>query len=124
MIPVLKQNGFPSVPEVQMKDIGGMEQVKEQIYDNILVRLESSPFRVCLFHIILFFQLPLENKNLSDQLGVEDSSDILLWGPPGCGKTLLAKAVANQAGLNFLLISGAEVLKMVSLNYCLLILII
>lgn len=39
---------------------------------------------------------------------------VLLCGPPGCGKTLLAKAVANEAGINFISVKGPELLNMVS----------
>lgn len=41
---------------------------------------------------------------------------VLLCGPPGCGKTLLAKAVANEAGINFISIKGPELLNMVSIG--------
>lgn len=41
---------------------------------------------------------------------------VLLCGPPGCGKTLLAKAVANEAGINFISVKGPELLNMVSLT--------
>lgn len=40
---------------------------------------------------------------------------MLLCGPPGCGKTLLAKAVANEAGINFISIKGPELLNMVNI---------
>ena len=41
------------------------------------------------------------------------SNGILLYGPPGCGKTLLAKAIANEAGINFISVKGPELLNMV-----------
>lgn len=49
---------------------------------------------------------------------------ILLCGPPGCGKTLLAKAVANESGMNFISIKGPELLSMVFVHFCTIIVII
>jgi len=42
---------------------------------------------------------------------------VLLCGPPGCGKTLLAKAVANEAGINFISVKGPELLNMVNQSF-------
>jgi len=50
-------------------------------------------------------------------LGLDVPTGVLLCGPPGCGKTLLAKAVANEAGINFISIKGPELLNMVNIIY-------
>ncbi len=47
-----------------------------------------------------------------ERLGIEPKKGLLLYGPPGCSKTLIAKAVATEAGLNFIAIKGAELLSM------------
>lgn len=55
-------------------------------------------------------------------MGLDVPTGVLLCGPPGCGKTLLAKAVANEAGINFISIKGPELLNMVNIinnNTCL-----
>ena len=54
----------------------------------------------------------LPYPEITKALGLESPSGILLCGPPGCGKTLLAKAVANQAGINFISVKGPELLNM------------
>jgi DNA replication protein DnaC len=48
---------------------------------------------------------------------VTSPSGVLLCGPPGCGKTLLAKAVANEAGMNFISVKGPDLLNMVSMVF-------
>ena len=48
---------------------------------------------------------------------MDTPSGVLLCGPPGCGKTLLAKAVANQAGINFISVKGPEIMNMVRKCY-------
>lgn len=49
-----------------------------------------------------------------DSLGIKSPTGVLLCGPPGCGKTLLAKAIANEAGINFISVKGPELLNMVN----------
>lgn len=50
------------------------------------------------------------------QLGLSSPIGVLLCGPPGCGKTLLAKAIANEAGINFISVKGPELLNMVIIS--------
>lgn len=80
--------GAPKIPKVQWNDVGGLEEAKKEILDTI--------------------QMPLNNPQLS---GLKRSG-ILLYGPPGVGKTLLAKAVATELNLNFLSVKGPELLNM------------
>ncbi|KAG0134019.1 P-loop containing nucleoside triphosphate hydrolase protein [Tuber indicum] len=54
---------------------------------------------------------PIKNPELFRSAGISVPAGVLLWGPPGCGKTLLAKAVANESGANFIAIQGPELLS-------------
>jgi transitional endoplasmic reticulum ATPase len=80
------------VPKVKWEDIGGLEDVKQQLREMV--------------------EWPLKNPEAFRRLGIEPPKGILLYGPPGCGKTLLAKAVANESGANFIAVKGPEVLTL------------
>ena len=56
-------------------------------------------------------ELPLKHPELFSRLGIEPHSGILLYGPPGCGKTLLAKVLASEAEANMFLINGPEIMN-------------
>ncbi len=77
---------------VRLADVGGLEKVKE--------RLEAS------------FLAPLRNPELRELYGKSLRGGLLLYGPPGCGKTYLAKAVAGELGAAFLHVALADVLDM------------
>jgi SpoVK/Ycf46/Vps4 family AAA+-type ATPase len=79
-------------PAVRLADVGGMQQVKE--------RLE------------LAFLGPMRNPELAKAFGKSLSGGLLLYGPPGCGKTFLAKAVAGELGASFFSIGVSDVLDM------------
>lgn len=82
---------FVERPNVHWKDIGGMEQVKEELKEAI--------------------ELPLKNPGLFEKMGIRILKGILMVGPPGTGKTLLAKAIATEREANFISIKGPEVLN-------------
>ncbi len=86
-----EKNSTSSIPEVKWKDVGGLESAKGDIYDTI--------------------QLPLKYPKLFEN-GIKRRTGLLLFGPPGSGKTLLAKAIANECSMNFLSIKGPELLNM------------
>ncbi|MCD6484465.1 MAG: CDC48 family AAA ATPase [Candidatus Odinarchaeota archaeon] len=77
--------------KVRYEDIGGLRDVIDRIREMI--------------------ELPLKHPELFYHLGIEPPKGILLYGPPGSGKTLLAKAVANEAGANFFTINGPEIIS-------------
>ena len=78
------------VPDVTYADIGGLGAQIEQIRDAV--------------------ELPFRNRELFAEFGLRPPKGVLLYGPPGCGKTMIAKAVANSAGSHFLNIKGPELL--------------
>ncbi|XP_075845453.1 nuclear valosin-containing protein-like isoform X4 [Microtus pennsylvanicus] len=90
--PSAKREGFVTVPNVTWADIGALEDVREELIMAILA--------------------PVRNPDQFRTLGLVTPAGILLAGPPGCGKTLLAKAVANESGLNFISVKGPELLNM------------
>ncbi|MFI1655319.1 AAA family ATPase [Streptomyces sp. NPDC020472] len=77
---------------VRLADVGGMDEVKE--------RLEAA------------FLAPLRNPELRRLYGKSLRGGLLLYGPPGCGKTFVARAVAGELGANFLTVSLSDVLDM------------
>ena len=92
LVPSAKREGFATVPDVTWEDIGALENVRRELSLSILA--------------------PIRNPTQFERLGLTRPSGILLTGPPGCGKTLLAKAVANESGLNFISVKGPELLNM------------
>ncbi|KAG7194366.1 AAA+-type ATPase [Scheffersomyces spartinae] len=82
---------FLEMPKVYWSDIGGQEQLKRKLVEVI--------------------QLPLEAKDAFARLGIKAPRGVLLYGPPGCSKTLTAKALATESGLNFLAVKGPEILN-------------
>ncbi|XP_035786867.1 nuclear valosin-containing protein-like [Anopheles albimanus] len=90
--PSAKREGFITVPDVTWNDIGSLGDIREELKLAILA--------------------PVKYPQRLKLLGLTSPSGVLLCGPPGCGKTLLAKAVANEAGINFISVKGPELLNM------------
>lgn len=57
-------------------------------------------------------QYPVEHPEKFEKFGMSPSKGVLFYGPPGCGKTLLAKAIANECQANFISVKGPELLTM------------
>lgn len=89
--PSSKREGFATVPDVSWADIGALHDTREELSMTIVE--------------------PIRRPELFQAVGVQASSGVLLWGPPGCGKTLLAKAVANESRANFISVKGPELLN-------------
>ena len=77
------------VPVVHWAEVGGLEEVKEKLKEAV--------------------EWPLKNPEVFKRLGIQPPKGILLIGPPGCGKTMLARAVATESEANFISIKGPEV---------------
>ncbi|KOC61098.1 Nuclear valosin-containing protein-like [Habropoda laboriosa] len=90
--PSAKREGFATVPDVTWDDIGSLRDIREELQMAILA--------------------PVRHSEHFTALGLTASTGVLLCGPPGCGKTLLAKAIANEAGINFISVKGPELLNM------------
>ncbi|CCH58429.1 hypothetical protein TBLA_0A06380 [Henningerozyma blattae CBS 6284] len=80
---------FLEMPKVYWSDIGGQEELKQKMKEMI--------------------QLPLEASETFNKLGVTAPKGVLLYGPPGCSKTLTAKALATESGINFFAVKGPEI---------------
>jgi len=80
------------VPNVSWADVGGLENVKQELKEMV--------------------QYPVEHPEMFTKFGMNPSRGVLFYGPPGCGKTLLAKAIANECQANFVSIKGPELLTM------------
>jgi transitional endoplasmic reticulum ATPase len=79
------------VPEVSYEDIGGLDEEIRKVREMI--------------------EIPLKHPEIFERLGVEAPKGVLLHGSPGTGKTLLAKAVANETNAHFILINGPEIMS-------------
>jgi len=80
------------VPNVSWDDIGGLESVKRELQEVV--------------------QYPVNFPEKFEKFGMSPSKGVLFYGPPGCGKTLLAKAIANECKANFISVKGPELLTM------------
>jgi len=79
------------IPRVKWDEVGGLEDVKQQLKETV--------------------EWPLSNPEGFERLGIKPPRGLLLYGPPGNGKTLIAKAVATESAANFIAIKGPEVMS-------------
>ncbi|MHA1849580.1 MAG: CDC48 family AAA ATPase, partial [Promethearchaeota archaeon] len=76
------------IPDVKWDDVGGYDDVKQSLKEAV--------------------ELPLKNPDVFEKVGIREPAGVLLYGPPGCGKTLLAKAIASESEANFISVKGPE----------------
>ncbi|KAG2187667.1 hypothetical protein INT44_005357 [Umbelopsis vinacea] len=82
------------VPKVYWSDIGGQADVKSKLKESV--------------------EWPLKHPEAFARMGIRPPKGVLLYGPPGCSKTLMAKALATEAGLNFIAVKGPEIFQLFS----------
>jgi transitional endoplasmic reticulum ATPase len=87
--PTAMREVYIEVPTIHWDDIGGLEEVKQELKEAV--------------------EWPIKTPEMFTKLGIKPPKGILLYGPPGCGKTLLARAVATESEANFISIKGPEV---------------
>ncbi|ALV62867.1 Proteasome-activating AAA-ATPase (PAN), archaeal [Thermococcus sp. 2319x1] len=78
-------------PKVTYNDIGGLKKQLMELREAI--------------------ELPLKHPELFERVGIEPPKGVLLYGPPGCGKTLMAKALANEVNATFIRVVGSELVR-------------
>lgn len=82
---------FVEIPKATWEDVGGLEEVKKAMSESI--------------------ELPLDDPDSFIRLGIKPPNGILLYGAPGTGKTLVARAIANESKANFISIKGPEIMS-------------
>jgi transitional endoplasmic reticulum ATPase len=87
--PTAMREVYIEVATVHWSDIGGLDEVKQHLKESV--------------------EWPIKTPEIFQRLGIKPPKGILLYGPPGCGKTLLARAVATESEANFISIKGPEV---------------
>lgn len=93
IVPSSKREGFATVPDTTWRDVGALAGVRDELQMAIVE--------------------PIQNPQRYKAVGISAPTGVLLWGPPGCGKTLLAKAVAAESKANFISVKGPELLNKV-----------
>ncbi|KAK7511062.1 P-loop containing nucleoside triphosphate hydrolase protein [Phyllosticta citriasiana] len=89
--PSSKREGFATIPDITWEDIGALGEIRKELKAAVVE--------------------PIKNPERYKAVGITAPTGVLLWGPPGCGKTLLAKAVAAESKANFISVKGPELLN-------------
>ena len=95
--PSAQREGFATVPDVTWADVGALHATRSELHMAVVQ--------------------PIRRPELFRAVGIDAPAGVLLWGPPGCGKTLLAKAVANESQASFISVKGPELLNKVRPAY-------
>jgi len=91
VVPTAMREFYVERPKVWWQDVGGLEEVKTALNDNLI--------------------LAMKDPGKFNKMGIKPPKGALIYGPPGCGKTLLARALATESGANMILVRGPEILS-------------
>ena len=91
VVPTAMREFYVERPKVWWQDVGGLEEIKQSLRDNLILAMKEP------------------DKFL--KMGIKPPKGALLYGPPGCGKTMLARALATESGANMILVRGPEILS-------------
>jgi transitional endoplasmic reticulum ATPase len=87
--PTAMREVYVEIPSVRWKEVGGLDEIKNELIQSV--------------------EWPLKKPEVFKRMGIKPPRGILLYGPPGCGKTLLARAVATESEANFIAVKGPEI---------------
>ena len=91
VIPTAMREFYVERPKVWWQDVGGLEDIKKSLTDNLITAMKE-PYKFT-------------------KMGIRPPKGALIYGPPGCGKTLLGRALATETGANMILVRGPEILS-------------
>ena len=91
IIPTAMREFYVEVARVKWNDVGGLYDAKRTLYDNLITAIKE--------------------PDKFTKMGIKPPRGALLFGPPGCGKTLIAKSLATESGANIIVVRGPEILS-------------
>jgi transitional endoplasmic reticulum ATPase len=91
VVPTAMRELYVERPKIWWHDVGGLDEIKKSLTDNLITAIKE--------------------PNKFTKMGVKPPKGALIYGPPGCGKTLLARAVATETGANMILVRGPEIIS-------------
>ena len=91
VVPTAMREFYVERPKVWWQDVGGLNEIKKTLEDNLI--------------------LAMRDPGKFNKMGIKPPKGALIYGPPGCGKTMLARAFATESGANMILVRGPEILS-------------
>ena len=91
VVPTAMREFYVERSKVWWQDVGGLDEIKKALNDNLI--------------------LAMHDPAKFSKMGIKPPKGALIYGPPGCGKTLLARALATESGANMILVRGPEILS-------------